>query len=119
MDETRFFNELYKTYNQQGLEIIGIYFERFKSFDRNAKAVQRLSNDLGVEYTTLVAGLKSSETIDRVLYMLNHVMSYPTAIFIDREGNVRKIHTGFAGPGTSEYTQYVEKTTTLVEEMVK
>ena len=36
------------------------------------------------------------------LPMLNHVLSYPTTIFIDKKGEVRKIHTGFNGPATGE-----------------
>jgi hypothetical protein len=34
--------------------------------------------------------------------MLNHVLSYPTTIFIDKTGTVRKIHTGFNGPATGD-----------------
>ena len=34
--------------------------------------------------------------------MLNHVLSYPTTIYIDKKGEVRKIHTGFNGPATGE-----------------
>jgi hypothetical protein len=33
-------------------------------------------------------------------------LSYPTSIFIDKTGKVRKIHTGFNGPATGE--KYVE-----------
>ena len=36
------------------------------------------------------------------LPMLNHVLSYPTTIFLDKQGKVRKIHTGFNGPATGE-----------------
>lgn len=35
--------------------------------------------------------------------MLNHVMAFPTTIILDKKGNVRKIHTGFSGPGTGKY----------------
>ena len=38
--------------------------------------------------------------------MLDHVLSYPTTIFIDKSGNVRKIHTGFNGPATGD--KYLE-----------
>jgi hypothetical protein len=34
------------------------------------------------------------------LPQLDAVRAYPTAIFIDRTGRVRRIHTGFAGPAT-------------------
>ena len=48
--------------------------------------------------------------------MLNHVMSYPTSIFIDRNGKIRKIRTGFYGPGTGAYyTKYIEDTNRFIE----
>jgi hypothetical protein len=51
--------------------------------------------------------------------MLNHVMSFPTSIFIDRRGLVRKIHTGFYGPGTgSYYDRFVEKNQTFIEKLL-
>jgi hypothetical protein len=39
------------------------------------------------------------------LPMLNHVLAFPTTIFIDRNGSVKRIHTGFSGPGTGAYYQ--------------
>ena len=34
----------------------------------------------------------------------SRVMSYPTCIFVDRMGKVRRIRTGFYGPGTGSIT---------------
>jgi hypothetical protein len=42
--------------------------------------------------------------------MLDKVLAFPTTIFIDRQGKVRRIHTGFSGPGTGKYYQeFVEE----------
>ncbi len=42
---------------------------------------------------------------------LNGISSFPTTIFIDKKGMVRKIHTGFYGPGTGDYyADYVKET---------
>jgi hypothetical protein len=35
--------------------------------------------------------------------MLNRVVAFPTTIFIGKDGKVKKIHTGFSGPGTGIY----------------
>ena len=44
------------------------------------------------------------------LPMLNHIISYPTVIFMDRNRKVRKIHTGFNGPATGEnYEEFKEE----------
>ena len=50
--------------------------------------------------------------------MLNHVLSYPTTIFIDKKGNVRKIHTGFNGPATGEkYIEFKKEFNELVTQL--
>jgi hypothetical protein len=38
-------------------------------------------------------------------YQLSHFLAFPTTIFLDKKGNVRKIYTGFSGPGTGQYCQ--------------
>ena len=54
------------------------------------------------------------------LPMLNNILSYPTTIFIDKKGKVRKIHTGFNGPATGEkYTEFKKEFETFVDELLK
>lgn len=118
MDETAFFTELYEKYNPQGLEIISLAFERFKDFDKASSAVNRVKTYFDAKYHFLIAGTSSKENASNALPMINAVMSYPTAIFINKKGEVVKIHTGFSGPGTSEYTPYVLETTGLVEKLL-
>ena len=51
--------------------------------------------------------------------MLNHVLSYPTSIFIDKKGKVRKIHTGFNGPATGEkFTEFKTEFRGFIEELM-
>jgi hypothetical protein len=48
--------------------------------------------------------------------MLNAIMAFPTTIYIDKKGEVRKIYTGFSGPATGDaYTKYVKETTLFIE----
>jgi hypothetical protein len=52
--------------------------------------------------------------------MLQKRLGFPTTIIIDRKGNVRKIHTGFSGPGTGEhYTDFITEFERLVIHMVE
>ncbi len=115
MDETAFFNELHQKYSNKGLEIISVGFERFKDVQKSMKAVQRVKNHFGTEYIFALGGISRKETAAEAFPMLNHVMSFPTSIFVDKKGEVRKIHTGFSGPGTSKYNQFVEETTSFIE----
>ncbi|CAA6808824.1 MAG: Unknown protein [uncultured Aureispira sp.] len=119
MDETRLLVDLYKKYNPKGLEIIAIDYEATDDFEVFQKNVTRIKEHLGVDYPIVFGGpAKKSEAI-KTLPMLNHIMSYPTAVFIDKNNKIREIHTGFSGPVTGDlYQQYVDKTILLVEEMI-
>jgi len=65
----------------------------------------------------LIVGIADKKKTAAALSDLNRVISYPTTIFMDRQGKVQKIHTGFNGPGTgkyytklyNEFTRFIEK----------
>ena len=116
LDETRYFNSLYKRYNKNGLEIVAIAFERSRSEEKAIQNVKNLVSKVGVKYPFLMGGYTSKDNALEVFPMLNHIMSYPTAIFIDKKGEIRKIHTGFYGPGTGDYYKKFTKET---EEFIK
>ncbi|WP_017731837.1 TlpA disulfide reductase family protein [Nafulsella turpanensis] len=110
MDETIFLADWYRKNKDRGVEIIGLAYEKKDDFEYARNRVQRMVDRLDVGYDFLIAGTADKEAAAKTLPMLNHVMSFPTTIFIDKEGNVRKIHTGFSGPGTGEYyTRFVEE----------
>ncbi len=99
-DEARLLVQLDRQYRSQGLEIVSLMFEQHAEFKRAAAAVQRFRTAYGIDYPTLIAGASDKTKAAAVLPQLDAVLAYPTAIFIDRTGRVRKIHTGFAGPAT-------------------
>jgi peroxiredoxin len=103
MDETKFLAPYYDQNKSRGLEIIGLGFERSPEFEKAAARLQKMKGRLNVNYELLVAGTSDKEAAAKALPALNHVLSFPTTIFIGRDGKVRKIHTGFSGPGTGKY----------------
>ncbi|MBX7094384.1 MAG: TlpA family protein disulfide reductase [Flavobacteriales bacterium] len=119
MDETAFLKDLYNEYHAQGLEIISLCYERSENFEESVRNVSNHKNHLGANWQFLIAGSASKEKAAKTLPMLNHVMSFPTSIFIDKNGKVRKIHTGFYGPGTGDYfTRYSELNRNFVEKLL-
>ena len=40
---------------------------------------------------------------EKTLPQLEKIEGFPTTIFINKKGEVEKIHTGFNGPGTGEH----------------
>ena len=50
---------------------------------------------------------------------LSGIYGYPTTIFIDRKGEVREIHTGFAGPAAGKHhDEYVQEFHALVDKLL-
>lgn len=121
MDETRLYAEWYKKYQPEGLEIIGLSYERTNEFPKAVRNLTRLKEKLEVDYDLLIAKLSNDKLeAAETLPMLNHVMSFPTSIYIDKTGNIRKIHTGFSGPGTGDhYTRFVEQYGAFIEELLR
>ncbi len=108
LDESKFLVEYLKENSHDDLEVIALAFEYAKTEEAAFKGINRLKNRLGISYPILLAQYGSSDkkTANEKLPMLNHILSYPTTIFIDKESEVRRIHTGFNGPATGE--KYIE-----------
>ena len=104
LDETKFYVDYLRKNPNEDLKIVALAFEYAKSEEKAFKGIQRLKERVGVTYPILLAqvGTSSKSKANEKLPMLNHVLSYPTTIYIDRSGEVRKIHTGFNGPATGE-----------------
>ncbi|MDX1905937.1 MAG: TlpA disulfide reductase family protein [Bacteroidia bacterium] len=120
MDESRLLTQWYEAYHDQGLEIVGLAFERAGDTARAWQAIQRMKTHLGIPYPVLLAAVSSDKAgASAVLPMINQLMAYPTAIYIDRKGRVRRIHTGFAGPGTGEHhVRFVEQYSTFINQLL-
>jgi len=81
--------------------------------------VRRFAERFRIEYPLLLAGISDKAAAAATLPDLTAVLSYPTTIFIGRDGKVRKIHSGFAGPGTGEhYEKLVAELEGAIEELL-
>ncbi len=50
---------------------------------------------------------------------LTAVLSYPTSVFVGRDGTVRRIYSGFSGPGTGDHhRRLVAELEGLIEELL-
>lgn len=119
VDETRLLNEVHGKYHDRGLEVLAIAFEKQEDPQQAMEALRRFKRTLGVPYPVLYGGPASKEAASRKLPFLDHLMSYPTCIFIDRKGLVRRIRTGFYGPGTGEhYEHYKRNLDAFIEQLL-
>jgi thiol-disulfide isomerase/thioredoxin len=120
MDESIYFEELYKKYKSEGLEIIALAFEKADNLEKATSQVKRMKERLGVDYTIMIT-LKTGKTkAGETLPMLNNVSAFPTTLFLNRKHQIVKTHTGFSGPATGEeYGHFKQETEAFIKNLLK
>lgn len=118
-DEAPLLADWYRRYRDRGLEVVGLAFEFTGDPERDSEVVRRFARRHGIEYPLLLAGTSDKHEAAKILRHLDRVVAYPTTVFIDRTGEVRRIHSGFAGPGTGEHHErLVRELETLIESLL-
>ena len=118
-DEAPLLAQWHRRYRDRGLEIVGLAYEFSGDPERDRVVVARFAERYGIEYPLLLAGVSDKTEAAQTLPDLTAVIAYPTSIFIGRDGKVRKIHTGFSGPGTGEHHErLVVELESLIEELL-
>jgi peroxiredoxin len=121
MDETNFLvGSYYPKYHDKGVEIIGLAYERTTDFAQSQRTLRQLKDHFNIQYPLLITGYTPSHgDPQKSLPMLADFKGFPTTIIIDKKGEVRKIHTGFSGPGTGDYyTQFVDEFDKLTDDLL-
>src|SRR5580698_292252 len=105
MDETGLLTKLYDAYKNKGIEVIGLAYERSTDLARSQKSLRSFQKRFDVHYEILITGVSVNDSLraQKTLPQLEDIVGFPTTIFIGKNGNVEKIHTGFNGPGTGEH----------------
>lgn len=122
LDETRFYVNFLENHPDLDLAIVGLAFEYAKTPEGAFEAIARLRDRVGVPYPILLAqyGTSNRQKANEKLPMLNHILSYPTTIYLDKKGEVRKIHTGFNGPATREkHEEFMERFSRTIKELTE
>lgn len=118
MDETRYYSKLAKKY-EDDLNIISLAFERPSDLDTQLKNIKVYQKELEVNYPIYLSGNANKSEASQMFSELNGITSFPTTIFIDKMGMVRKIHTGFYGPSTGKYyTDYVKESENFLDGLI-
>ncbi|MCC8424658.1 TlpA disulfide reductase family protein [Mucilaginibacter sp. UR6-11] len=121
MDETAYLVNFYKKFHPKGVEVVGLAYERTRDFAKSQRTVRQLKNRFNIPYPILLTGYTpAAGEPAKSLPMMAKVLGFPTTIMIDKKGNVRKIHTGFSGPGTGEhYTDFITEFERLTIHMLE
>jgi hypothetical protein len=120
MDETRFLSSFYNRQKNKEVEIISLAYERSTDFMRSQKTIRTFQKRFDVQYPMLVTGVTVNDSLrtEKTLPQLEKIKSFPTLIFVDKRGTIRKIHSGFTGPGTgTHYEHFIDEFNKIIREL--
>lgn len=100
--EAPYLRALYDRYHERGLEILGLAYERSDDYERSMRQIERFKARYGISWNIIPAGELSKSNAAARLPELTSFRSYPTTIFVNRDGTVEAIHSGFASDATPE-----------------
>jgi thiol-disulfide isomerase/thioredoxin len=99
-DETALLVELERRWRERGLAVLGIAFEVTGEFARDAALVRTMAAKHEIDYPLFVAGVNDKERASRAFPAIDRLRAFPTTIFVDGNGRVRAVHSGFSGQAT-------------------
>ncbi|HSN08197.1 MAG TPA: TlpA disulfide reductase family protein [Hanamia sp.] len=121
MDETKFLSDYYLKNRNKGFEVIGLAYERTTDFKSSQEALLPFEKRLNVQYPILITGVTSADTLitQKTLPQLEKIKAFPTIVFVDKKGNMRKVESGFSGPATGEYyTEFKKEFNRIVNQLL-
>ena len=111
---------LYRKYRHRGLEIVGLAYEVSGDTAVDRRQVRRYREKFGITFPMLLAGINDTEAAAATLPQLQGFTSFPTTIFLGRDGRVRRIHAGFYGPATgAQHAKQVREWESEVEVLLR
>ncbi len=115
-DEAPFLESLYKQFHGRGLEIVNLSFEEGDQLKDPARLRAFIAR-YGLTYTVLVAG--DTEQLNEKIPQAVNLNCWPTSFFLGRDGRVREVHAGFAGPANPPaHEALMHEVTELVERLL-
>jgi peroxiredoxin len=99
------------------IQVVGLAFERPGDSTRIQQHLRLYQEKMGLPYPLAYAGKADKLEAARVFPELNHVLAFPTMIILDKQGQVRRIHTGFDGPATSKYAEFKQAFGALIADL--
>lgn len=99
-DEAPFLADLYDKYRGRGLEIVALDFEEPEQI-ADLTRLRWFVQHYGIQYPVLVGG--DPDDVNKKIPQLVNLNSWPTTVFIGRDGLVKAVHAGFASPASGDF----------------
>lgn len=116
-DESLFLMDYLKNNPSDDIEIIEVAFERYKDENRAKEILKRYKAKLNLPFTVLYGGYADKAITSEKFPQISRVLSYPTLIFVNKENKIKHVHTGFAGPATSDFPAFEKKFKSLISDL--
>ena len=98
---------------------MGLAYEVSGDSAVDRRQVRRYREKFGIPFTLLLAGINDTEAAAATLPQIQGFTSFPTTIFLGRDGKVRRIHAGFYGPATgAQHAKQVQAWEAEVERLL-
>jgi thiol-disulfide isomerase/thioredoxin len=104
-DEAPFLAQLYDKYRYRGLEVVALDFEEPEQI-ADLTRLRWFVQHYGIHYTVLVGG--DPDDVNKKIPQLVNLNSWPTTVFIGRDGRVKSVHAGFASPASGDLNGQLE-----------
>ena len=105
-DEAQYLVQLDKEYRNKGVAIVALDFEEPEQ-QGNLERERAFVQQYGVKYTYLIAGAPS-EMWEKVP-QLSNLNTWPTTVFVGRDGRIRAVHSGFASPASGIFNAQLKQ----------
>jgi thiol-disulfide isomerase/thioredoxin len=111
---------LYRKYHARGLEVVGLAYEVSGDTAIDARQVRRYRDKFSIPFPLLLAGVNDVDAAAATLPQLHGFTSFPTTVFLGRDGRVRQVHAGFYGPATgAQHERLVRGFETEIERLLR
>ena len=115
IDETKFIKNWRAQNPDSDLQFIMVAFERSPTQAHAVTQLKKAQKLYQIDYPIFIGGHNSDFKVPEIIKGLKNFISFPTTLYVDKKGKVRKVHAGFAGPATG---QYYEQFSTEFQQMV-
>lgn len=119
IDEAIFLSPWYMKNKDRGVEIITIHYERQTDTAFSRKVMRRFRERFDIQYDQVFGGLSNSDTVRKTLG-LPEFKVYPTTLYIDKKGNIARVHSGYSGPATGKfYDEFLKEFNEEIDKLLK
>jgi len=115
-DEAPYLAELYRSYRDKGLEIVGLSFEEEDQLADPVR-LRAFVKSYGIDYPMLVCGVP--DEAKKKMPQLKGFDAWPTILLLGRDGRVRQVHAGFPSRASGDvYRQTKSDLTASIERLL-